>query len=110
MTQQAFSSLPLMLRKGRWQYSAAIGEYQGGQDVRPSFAAGTVVYGIGDDSTVAGGLQFSADFQALNLGVGTNTPLGALSLDVTQSVSRAQENGSRARVCACSTPEPLPAR
>ncbi|WP_082151017.1 fimbria/pilus outer membrane usher protein [Chromobacterium sp. LK1] len=90
VTQQAFSSLPLMLRKGRWQYSAAIGEYQGGQDVRPSFAAGTVVYGIGDDSTVAGGLQFSADFQALNLGVGTNTPLGALSLDVTQSVSRAQ--------------------
>lgn len=90
VTHQAFSSLPLMLRKGRWQYSAAIGEYQGGQNVRPGFAAGTLVYGIGDDSTVAAGLQFSADFQALNLGVGTNTPLGALSLDVTQSLSRVQ--------------------
>ncbi|KMN83503.1 fimbrial protein [Chromobacterium sp. LK11] len=88
VTHQTFSSLPLMLRKGRWQYSVALGEYQGGQDVRPSLAAGTVVYGIGDNSTVAAGFQFTPNFQAVNLGVGTNTPLGALSLDLTQSGSR----------------------
>lgn len=95
VTHQAFSSLPLMLRKGRWQYSAAAGEYQGSQAVRPGFAAGALVYGVGDDSTVAAGFQFTPDFQAINLGVGTNTPVGALSLDITQSVSRAQ--GERQR-------------
>ncbi|WP_249605123.1 fimbria/pilus outer membrane usher protein [Chromobacterium sp. IRSSSOUMB001] len=95
VTHQAFSSLPLMLRKGRWQYSAAVGEYQGSQAVRPGFAAGTLTYGVGDDSTVAAGFQFTPDFQAINLGVGTNTPVGALSLDMTQSISRAQ--GERQR-------------
>ncbi|UJB29627.1 fimbria/pilus outer membrane usher protein [Chromobacterium sp. Beijing] len=88
VTQQSFSSLPLMLRKGRWRYSAAFGEYQGSQDVHPSFAAGTLVYGAGDDSTVAAGFQLTSNFQAVNLGVGANTPLGALSLDFTQSNSR----------------------
>ncbi|KUZ09169.1 fimbrial protein [Burkholderia diffusa] len=90
VTRQAFSSLPLMLRKGRMKYNFSAGQYQGGEDASPMLATGSVVYGLTDNSTVAGGFQVSKDFQAFNLGVGTNTPIGALSLDVTQSISRAQ--------------------
>lgn len=90
VTRQAFSSLPLMLRKGRMKYSFSAGQYQGGQDSSPMLATGSLVYGLTDNGTPAGGFLVSKDYQAFNLGVGTNTPIGALSLDVTQSLSRAQ--------------------
>ncbi len=90
VTRQAFSSLPLMLRKGRMKFNFSAGQYQGSQDSAPLLATGSLIYGLTDNSTVAGGFQLSGDFQAFNLGVGTNTPIGALSLDVTQSISRAQ--------------------
>ncbi|WP_226800277.1 fimbria/pilus outer membrane usher protein [Burkholderia sp. Z1] len=90
VTRQAFSSLPLMLRKGRMKYSFSAGQYQGGQGSSLVLATGSVVYGLTDNSTLAGGFLMSKDYQAFNLGVGTNTPIGALSLDVTQSLSRAQ--------------------
>ncbi|KAB0686468.1 fimbria/pilus outer membrane usher protein [Burkholderia territorii] len=90
VTRQAFSSLPLMLRKGRMKYAFSAGQYQGSEGSSPTLATGSLVYGLTDNSTVAGGFQVSKDFQAFNLGVGTNTPIGALSLDVTQSFSRAR--------------------
>ncbi|MGU7815033.1 fimbria/pilus outer membrane usher protein [Burkholderia sp. AW49-1] len=90
VTHQAFSSLPLMLRKGRMKYNFAAGQYQGNQNSAPLLATGSLVYGLTDNSTLAGGFQVAKDFQAFNVGVGTNTPIGALSLDVTQSISRAQ--------------------
>ncbi|QTO51567.1 fimbria/pilus outer membrane usher protein [Burkholderia latens] len=88
VTHQAFSSLPLMLRRGRFKYSFAAGTYQGGDGPSPVLTSGSIVYGLTDNSTVAGGVQLARDFQALNVGVGTNTPIGALSVDVTQSSSR----------------------
>ena len=88
VTHQAFSSLPLMLRKGRLKYNFAAGKYDGDQGPSPNLVSGSLVYGLTDNSTVAGGLQVSKDFQAVNVGVGTNTPIGALSVDVTQSSSR----------------------
>lgn len=106
VTHQAFSSLPLMLRKGRLKYNFAAGKYDGDQDASPSLVSGSVVYGLTDNSTVAGGFQASRDFQALNVGVGTNTPVGALSVDVTQSSSRAQgkrDTGQSVRVLYAKT-------
>jgi len=90
VTHQAFSSLPLMLRKGRLKYNFAAGKYNGDQDTSPNLVSGSLVYGLTDNSTVAGGFQASRDFQAVNVGAGTNTPIGALSVDITQSSSRAQ--------------------
>lgn len=106
VTHQAFSSLPLMLRKGRWQYNIAVGQYQGGQAANPSLATGSLVFGLNDDSTIASGFQYSSDFQAINLGVGTNTPLGALSLDITQSSSRThgqRQQGQSVRILYAKT-------
>lgn len=106
VTHQAFSSLPLMLRKGRLKYAFAAGKYDGDQTASPKLVAGSLVYGFTDNSTVAGGFQASRDFQALNMGVGTNTPIGALSLDITQSSSRVQgkrDTGQSVRVLYAKT-------
>ncbi|WP_296224468.1 fimbria/pilus outer membrane usher protein [Ralstonia sp. UBA689] len=106
VTHQAFSSLPLMLRKGRLKYNIAAGKYDGDQGPSPSLVSGSLVYGLTDNSTVAGGLQISRDYQAVNVGVGTNTPIGALSVDVTQSSSRVRgkrDTGQSVRVLYAKT-------
>ncbi|MBU9578668.1 fimbrial biogenesis outer membrane usher protein [Ralstonia mannitolilytica] len=106
VTHQAFSSLPLMLRKSRLKYNFAAGKYDGERGPSPNLVSASLVYGLTDNSTVAGGVQFSKDFQAVNVGVGTNTPIGALSVDVTQSSSRAhgkRETGQSVRVLYAKT-------
>lgn len=106
ITHQAFSSLPLMLRKGRLKYNFAAGKYNGGEGPSPNLVSGSLVYGLTDNSTLAGGLQASPDFQAVNVGVGTNTPIGALSVDLTQSSSRAQgkrDTGQSVRILYAKT-------
>ncbi|WP_257249773.1 fimbria/pilus outer membrane usher protein [Burkholderia cepacia] len=106
VTHQAFSSLPLMLRRGRFKYSFSAGKYQGEQGPSPLLTSGSIVYGLTDNSTVAGGFLLAHDFQALNVGVGTNTPIGALSVDVTQSSSRVRgkhSSGQSVRVLYAKT-------
>lgn len=106
VTHQTFSSLPLMLRKGRLKYNFVAGKYDGSQDASPNLVSGSLVYGLTDNTTVAGGFQASRDFQAVNVGVGTNTPVGALSVDVTQSRSNAlgkRDTGQSVRVLYAKT-------
>lgn len=86
---QAYAALPVMVRRGNLRYSATAGEYRSGTDLdTPGFVQGTLVYGATDNLTTYGGAQVAEDFQALNLGVGVNSRLGGLSLDVTGSRSR----------------------
>jgi outer membrane usher protein len=90
---QAYASLPIMVPKGALRYSLAAGQYDSNTQagVSPGFAAGTLVYGLTERLTAAGGVQFAEDYQATNIGAGVNTGFGALSLDVTQSLSRQRE-------------------
>lgn len=87
---QAYASLPIMVPKGALRYSLAVGQYdsnaQGGES--PSFGSGTLVYGLTERVTAAGGAQIAEDYQAGNIGAGVNTGLGAVSLDLTQSISQ----------------------
>ena len=87
---QAYASLPIMIPKGTWRYSLAAGQYDshvaGGQT--PTLASGTLVYGLTERMTLAGGAQVAEGFQAGNVGAGFNTGLGAVSLDLTQSLSQ----------------------
>ena len=87
---QAYASLPIMVPKGTTRYSLAAGQYdsgvEGGQS--PGFTSATLIHGLTDRVTVAGGAQVAEDFQAGNIGAGVNTGLGAVSLDITQSVSQ----------------------
>lgn len=85
---QAFATPPLMLRNGSLRYSLTAGQYASHIDQpTPAFASGTLAYGLSDSLTGFGGSQWAADYRALNLGIGLNTALGAVSLDVTQSDS-----------------------
>lgn len=84
---QPFSSVMQMLRPGvgRWDLS-------GGQidrdDLRGDYnlLQGSFYYGINNTFTGYTGIQLTnADYMAVLLGLGVNTSIGAVSLDVTQS-------------------------
>jgi outer membrane usher protein len=94
---QAYASLPIMVPKGAVRYTLAAGRYDSNTEhgLSPGFATGTLIYGLTERMTAAGGVQIAEDYQAANMGAGVNTGVGALSLDVTQSLSqqRAQRYG-----------------
>ncbi|TDV60795.1 outer membrane usher protein [Pseudomonas sp. LP_7_YM] len=89
---QAYASLPIMVPKGASRYSLAAGHYDSHNEsaASPAFTSATLVHGLTDWLTVAGGAQVAEDFQAGNIGAGINTGLGAVSSDLTQSVSQQQ--------------------
>ncbi|AOZ06395.1 fimbria/pilus outer membrane usher protein [Cupriavidus malaysiensis] len=91
---QPYSYLPVMVRHGSLRYALAGGQYRGEGSSRPKFLQGTMVYGVSEDWTAYGGIQASQDYAAANLGVGVNTRIGGVSLDVTHSRSRTP-NGTR---------------
>lgn len=90
VTVQAFSSLPIMVREGQLKYSLSAGQYNSNSDGQqsPQFVSSTLAYGISSNLSGILGVQASQDFQAMSVGVGRNTPIGAVSLDMTHSASR----------------------
>ncbi len=90
VTVQAFSSLPIMVREGQLKYSLSVGQYQSNsaEQQTPKFVSTTLAYGISSNLSGIAGIQATENFQALSLGAGRNTPIGAVSLDITHSTSR----------------------
>ncbi|WP_296262229.1 MULTISPECIES: fimbria/pilus outer membrane usher protein [unclassified Pseudomonas] len=89
---QAYASLPIMVPKGASRFSLAAGHYDS-HDERaqsPFFTSATLIYGLTEHVTAFGGAQVAEDFQAASIGAGINTGLGAVSLDLTQSISQPQ--------------------
>ncbi|WP_338806781.1 fimbria/pilus outer membrane usher protein [Pseudomonas chlororaphis] len=84
---QAYSYLPVMTRKGNFQYNLAAGKYDEERSVSPMLLQGTAVYGATDNLTTYGGVLSSEGYTALNVGVGVNSSLGGMSVDVTNSCS-----------------------
>ncbi|MGE8098564.1 fimbria/pilus outer membrane usher protein [Pseudomonas fluorescens] len=91
VTQQAFSSLPIMVREDQVKYSISAGQYSSNTDgmATPQFISSTLAYGLTSNLTGIVGVQASDNYKALSLGAGKNTSLGAVSFDVTHSSSRA---------------------
>lgn len=89
---QAFSSLPLMVRSGQVKYSLSAGRYNSnsGGFATPQILSTTLAYGLSNTLTGVIGLQATDDYKALAVGSGLNTLLGAFSLDITNSSSKAQ--------------------
>lgn len=87
VSQQAFSSLPIMVREGQLKYSLSAGNYSSNTKgmAEPRMLSATLAYGLGSNLTGILGLQASDDFKALAVGFGRNTFLGAVSLDMTHS-------------------------
>ncbi len=92
VTMQAFSSLPIMVRQGQVKYSVSAGKYNSNSDdqASPQFVSSTLAYGISSNLSGIVGVQATENFQALSLGAGRNTPIGAVSVDVTHSSSRTE--------------------
>ncbi len=86
---QPYSFLPVMIRRGAMRYAFAAGQYRGYGGARPTFAQGTLVYGLSDNFTGYGGLIGAQNYAALALGVGFNSRFGGLSFDITHSQSNA---------------------
>ena len=85
---QAYSYLPVMTRRGNFQYGLSLGKYDSERSVSPHLLQATAVYGATDNLTTYGGFLGTEDYTALNLGLGINSALGGMSVDVTNSRSR----------------------
>ncbi|UOP11156.1 fimbria/pilus outer membrane usher protein [Pseudomonas palleroniana] len=92
VTMQAFSSLPIMVREGQVKYSVSAGTFKSNAEglATPRFVSSTVAYGLTSSLSGIVGVQASEAYNALSLGAGKNTALGAVSLDVTHSSSKAR--------------------
>lgn len=90
---QAYASLPIMVPAGSFRYSLSAGQIDtnGEGDRAPNFAGAALIYGLSEAVTGFGGMQLADDYQAGNLGAGVNTGLGALSLDLTHSISELEQ-------------------
>jgi outer membrane usher protein len=94
---QPFSAVPVMLREGRLKYSVTAGQYRStaSESSKPTFAQGTLIYGMPHDSTLYGGLLASGKYSAASLGIGHGFgDWGSLSTDVTQAKTELRD-GSR---------------
>lgn len=87
VTMQAFSSLPIMVREGQVKYSVSAGKYNSDGLASPQFVSSTLTYGINSNLTGIVGVQASENFKALSVGMGRNTAIGAVSVDLTHSSS-----------------------
>ncbi|KKF36280.1 hypothetical protein SY86_13885 [Erwinia tracheiphila] len=86
--QIPYSSIPQLLRKGYFKYSVATGEARRlTQVTSQSLLESTLQYGLTDNITLYGGLQttFEKNYNAVNGGTAFNTPLGAISTDITHA-------------------------
>lgn len=93
---QAYASLPIMVPEGALRFSLAAGQVDdnGSDRQTPTFASAALIYGASERITGFGGLQVAEDYQASNVGAGVNTGFGALSADVTQSISEVRRQSS----------------
>ncbi|PBQ18477.1 fimbrial protein [Pseudomonas congelans] len=87
---QAYASLPIMVPAGSLRYSLAGGQVDTNDDQQaaPAFASAALIYGLSERITGFAGVQLAEAYQAANLGTGVNTGLGAVSMDLTRSVSK----------------------
>lgn len=85
-----YSTLPTLQRQGHFRYSVTAGRYRNISDSydNPAFLQNTLTWGVSSNATLYGGGQFSGDYRAFALGVGSNFGLfGAASIDFTQTRS-----------------------
>lgn len=82
-----YAAVPQLLRPGVWRYSAAAGQVRNGalHGEAPNFIEGTFQRGLGILLTTYAGVQATDGhlYRSVLVGAAFNTPVGAVSLDVT---------------------------
>ncbi|WP_354292735.1 fimbria/pilus outer membrane usher protein [Paramixta manurensis] len=88
-----FSSVTQLLRPGTWQYSVTSGRLRG-NELRdpPILTEGTVQYGISNTLTGYTGMQLTDNYYAAQVGLAVDTPVGAVSFDVTKARAHINTN------------------
>ncbi|WP_141334689.1 fimbria/pilus outer membrane usher protein [Raoultella terrigena] len=86
-----YTSVPVLLRESRLKYGLTAARYRSASGSRyesPEFLQGTLAWGGPHDVTLYGGIQYSADYRAIQSGAGVNLGrLGAVSADITHANS-----------------------
>ncbi|KIH81048.1 Outer membrane usher protein [Pseudomonas batumici] len=91
-----FASDVKLLRPGYSRYSLSLGEMaELGVNSTPWLSQGTFQYGLNNLLTGYTGALASSGYHSQILGAALNTPLGAISLDVTTSHAELPGNGNR---------------
>ena len=102
-----FAAVPNLLRPGSWRYSAVAGELRNENLLdAPKFLEATYQRGINNWLTGYGGIQASDGdlYRSAVIGAAFNTPVGAVSLDVTGSrVNFSEGRGSQSGYSARAT-------
>lgn len=83
---QPFSSVPIMLREGRFKFSLTAGKYRenNGDSQSPEFVQGTAILGLPYTSTLFGGILMSKKYNAGLMGIGKSLGnIGSISFDST---------------------------
>ncbi|MFK3829980.1 fimbria/pilus outer membrane usher protein [Pseudomonas fulva] len=83
-----FASVTQLLRPGTSRFSLTAGQYRNtdtGQG--PAFAQGTYQHGLSNNMTAFTGSQLADGYTSFLLGGAVSTPIGALGLDLTQSMT-----------------------
>ncbi|EKT56008.1 fimbria/pilus outer membrane usher protein [Providencia sneebia] len=84
-----FSTVDFLQRKGHLKYSLTSGQYRPSESNnkdknKDKFFQADAFYGLTDNTTLFGGVQASARYQAYDMGVGFNLPeIGAITADIT---------------------------
>jgi len=87
-----YSSLPNLLRHGRYNYALAAGQLDIFQADKNKFIQGSIGYGLPLDTTIYTGYQVSEDYLAFGAGLGKDLGnIGAVSVDSIQA--KAKVNG-----------------
>ncbi|HAU5606215.1 fimbria/pilus outer membrane usher protein [Citrobacter koseri] len=85
-----YTSMPILLRKGRMKYGLTLARFRGmsSRYGDPLFMQGTLVWGGPGGTTFYGGAQYSPDYLAVQSGAGIDMGRpGALSVDITHANS-----------------------
>lgn len=88
-----YTSVAQLLRPGSSRYTITVGELRS-DNLREKPALYQVTYQLGLTNILTGygGLQASKDYYAIQLGVATGTPIGAVAFDVTQARTRLESH------------------
>lgn len=92
-----YSSVPMLQREGHIRYGITAGRYRNSSDQynEPTFAQGTLLWGLPHNITAYGGTQLADKYKAIAIGGGVNMgEWGAVSTDITYADSTLSD-GSR---------------
>ena len=87
-----YSSLPNLLRRGKYNYALTLGKLDLNSANDTNFLQTTIAIGVPYESTIFVGSQLSADYKSVGLGMGKDFGgLGALSVDALHASTRINE-------------------